>query len=967
MNLKKLSFILSVLFLLSSSLVSAGSVTYDYDSRNRLEMATYPDGTTIEYSYDNIGNRLTMVVTNPVTEQDITVSVVTNDGNALEGVKVYAFTESGSYIGLYATTDENGEVLFALDDFGDGNYKFRVDYLSGQFWSDIITVPGNYSADVIIEEETVELTVTVVGDAKVGIKVYLFNDNGSYLGTYDVTNSDGRVWFDLPVGESFLFRADYMGNQYWSDTTEITSSGFIPVDISTGGGIFSVIVEKDIGQPLENLNLYLFSSSGSYLGVSGKSDENGEDSFVVPEGDYKVRADYLGYQFWTDIVNITGDESYNLLIPHEDITITVQGECDSDIVPREGLKVYLFSVSGSYLSQYQVTDSLGRVNFSLPDQEYKVRADYLGGQFWSEIIAWTDEIITIDEGLADITVTNLGLPLEDINVYVFSETGSYLGLNGISDIDGHIGFRLPEGDYNFRADYLGSQYWSNISFVIGHTNNPIIISTGGGTFMLTILRDIDDPLEGAKCYLFNDSGSYLGMSNTTNSDGEVSFNLADGIYRIRVDYLGYRFWSALFTIPDILSDIFTIPHEDVIATIGGTYQGMFSPVEGIKVYLFTPSGSYLGRSETTDENGDVLFYLPEASFKVRADYLGGQFWSDEFVWIDPIVEIPMAEVEITTTGSGLPSEGLHVYVFSETGSYLGLNDTTDENGQVIFLLPADTYDFRLDYQGSHYWSGPQALIEDQTNPVEISAGGGTFTFTLLKNETEPLIGVKAYLFNESGSYLSLSAITNSEGQVFFDLAEGSYQIRVDYLGYQFWSDVFNVPDMLSEVFTIPHQDAGVTIEGVYQGIIEPIAGINVYLFSPSGSYLSRKNTTDDNGQVIFILPEKEYKIRADYLGLKFWSDIFQYQDVTLSISQGQAQIHAYRSGADLENANVYLFSGTGSYLGRHETTDSTGLTEFIIPAGSFKFRIDEGGDQKWSDVTDIIADQLSVIELDLDL
>ena len=57
MFIKKAVFIITFLFLSLSSLAFAGSISYEYDSRGRLEMTIYSDGTTIEYSYDNIGNR----------------------------------------------------------------------------------------------------------------------------------------------------------------------------------------------------------------------------------------------------------------------------------------------------------------------------------------------------------------------------------------------------------------------------------------------------------------------------------------------------------------------------------------------------------------------------------------------------------------------------------------------------------------------------------------------------------------------------------------------------------------------------------------------------------------------------------------------------------------------------------------------------------------------------------------------
>ena len=56
---------ITVISLLPISVVAsyAASVTYIYDELNRLRRAEYSDGTTIEYTYDEVGNRQQVIVT----------------------------------------------------------------------------------------------------------------------------------------------------------------------------------------------------------------------------------------------------------------------------------------------------------------------------------------------------------------------------------------------------------------------------------------------------------------------------------------------------------------------------------------------------------------------------------------------------------------------------------------------------------------------------------------------------------------------------------------------------------------------------------------------------------------------------------------------------------------------------------------------------------------------------------------
>ena len=895
-----------------------------------------------------------------IAHQQVTITVGSMYEGAdlpLEGVPVYVFTEGGAYMNLNATTDAGGTVTFNLPQQA---YKFRADYFGAQYWTDPVTWQD---ATIQVPLAEAEVMVTGMGQPLENVPVYVFATSGAYLSRNGTTNADGKVTFRIPAGD-YKFRADYQGSQYWSADQALAADQVNPVGVSTGGGIFEFTVLRGVSDPLVGVSCYLFTEAGSYLNQTAVTDANGQVTFPLADGTYKIRTDFQGYQYWSEVYTVPTTLAGAVTIAHQPVVVAVSSDYQGTAAPLEDIPVYVYTEGGAYMNLNATTDAGGTVTFNLPQQAYKFRADYFGAQYWTDPVTWQDATIQVPLAEAEVMVTGMGQPLENVPVYLFATTGAYLSRNKTTNADGKVIFRIPAGDYKFRADYQSSQYWSADQALAADQVNPVGVSTGGGIFEFTVLRGVSDPLVGVSCYLFTEAGSYLNQTAVTDANGQVTFPLADGTYKIRTDFQGYQYWSEVYTVPTTLARAVTIAHQPVVITVNSDYQGTAEPLEGIPVYVYTDGGAYMNLIATTDAGGTVTFNLPQQVYKFRADYFGAQYWSDPVTWQDATIQVPLAEAEIIVTGMGQPVENVPVYVFATSGAYLNRNGTTDVDGKVTFRIPAGDYKFRADYQGSQYWSADQALVADQVNPVGVSTGGGIFEFTVLRGVSDPLVGVNCYLFTEAGSYLNQTAVTDVEGKVTFSLADGSYKIRTDYSGYQYWSDVYLVPDVLSDVFTIAHQATTISVVSTYpESTVH--AGLPVYLFTSSGSYLGQSRTTDVNGQVAFYLPDSTFKVRVDYMSRQFWSEEFQFENGTVTIPMGTARVHVSNLDADVQDANVYLFSEGGGYLNVLQATDPVGSADFVLPAGYFKFRVDFDGKQYWSPVVDILANQINPVEIDI--
>lgn len=815
-------------------------------------------------SSDTISRKFTIL------SENITLSLTSGIGIPISSVKIYLFTESGMYTGISGKTDENGISLFDPDDITDGLYKFRIDWLGHKFWTDTIALPETRLIEKNIPVETVLMDLSAAQQSVSGSRVYLFSETGTYLGVYQLTDDQGQVSFDLPVGVVYKFRADVLGSRYWTDPFQVEQGDTNDVSLDTGGGVLTATLQTDEQTPITDIKLYLFNPNGSYLGKYQTTGEDGRVSFEVPRADYKIRADYLGYKFWTDAITVEENTAADLTIPHKAIVVTISGLYQQTYSPIPDIKAYLFSASGTYLRQYSRTDNEGKIYLSLPDREYKLRADYIGQEFWSSEIKYSDTDLNIPMAKSNVSVTGAGLPEAGLKVYLFSDSGTYLKQNQTTGDTGRVDFEVPEGLYKFRADYQGSHFWSPVSSLAAGVVNSIGISVGGGEFTFTGLINSNQPLSGVNTYVFSDDNTYTGLNARTDTEGKAFFDLADGDYYFRLDYMGTNYWSDLIPVPAQLSHSLSIPHEILQITLS-TRNEILSDN---RIYLFSQTGKYLGLYKETDENGVVEFTLPVGlDVQFRADVLGHKIWSDAVTLTGDGTNY----LDFDTGGGSIrinlkkdddtPICDTKIYLFTSNDAYTGLSARSDANGSAYFEVPEAQFKFRADYLGYQFWKTYETVSDDTI--INMALAHQDISITLEKQfqgEKTPLNGIRTYIFTPSGSYVTLSAKTDEQGQSSFFLPDKAYKARADYMGYTFWTEEFQFADAL---LTIPHGEVKVIVS--QDG--SRVDGAKVHLFRDSNSYLGKYLTTGLEGEAVFQVPgDRAFKFRVDTGSLKVWTD-----------------------------------------------------------------------------------------------
>ncbi|MBI9051564.1 MAG: Ig-like domain-containing protein [Anaerolineaceae bacterium] len=864
----------------------------------------------------------------------VTVTVTDTEDNLVADVNVYVFTDT-TYQSFTAKTDANGEVQFTLP---EGEYRFRADYNATQFWSDTANdcaIPGCNAASVVVTQPVTVTVLDTSGAPQDGLNVYAF-DGTTYQNFSKTTDENGEAVFTLPQGD-YRFRADLNpdggagGTQFWSDTvndctlpgcTTSTVTVTIPVQL---------VVQDDLGDPIVDVAVYAFDGS-TYAGTMKRTNDEGLAIFTLQQGDYRFRVDVDGEQIWSADVNhctIPGCDLVSVILEAEatatptmtptptatqtptptiigTVTSTVTATMTSTITrtptstrtwvtptttktpsktftpsgtATESGAVNTATITQTPTATRTPTQTLMFTNTFTPSMTPTI-TEIVGGYnpsgTFGHFLAKMRLAPLADDSAVVVQVYDTdGTPKAGLNVYAFDGT-TYSGLSGVSNEYGTVELTLPEGDYRFRADLNGTQFWSgteNTCSLPGCATDVVTVSKPVSVYVV----DTDGtPKAGLNVYAFDDT-TYKGFSKVSDENGVATFTLPLGSYRFRGDLNGTQFWSAETnncTLPGCESAQVTVS-KPLTVTVQDTNG---NPQADIAVYAFDGT-TYTNFSKTSAADGTAVFTLPMGEYRFRADSNGTRFWSAEsnhctIPGCESAAVIVTGPVTINVLDTdGTPQEGLAVYAFNET-MYTNFSGTTAADGSLQLTLPEGDYRFRADLNpdggagGTQFWSAESNHCTTPTCTDATVTVTKPLTVTVLDTDGAVQEGLNVYAFNGT-TYTNYSKVTSAEGTAVFTLPQGDYRFRADLNGTQFWSSETNhctLPgcESVELSVTVP---VTVNVVGVDDS---PFEGITVYAFS-GNTYSNYNGVSNEDGEVLFTLPEGDYRFRADLSGTQFWS------------------------------------------------------------------------------------------------
>jgi len=162
----------------------AGTVSYTYDSRHRLTSAAYEDGTTIRYTYDIAGNRLSTASTLPVYR-----GYEDAEDGAITGWDIYDNDPAGATVSNVYDNDRASRVIeFAGSGTANG---YRLRNADGSYWNDTQfkilewSMRSSESFVVYIAVQTKNgfryLYYTPVDTDSLGTETYIHHGLGSHI------------------------------------------------------------------------------------------------------------------------------------------------------------------------------------------------------------------------------------------------------------------------------------------------------------------------------------------------------------------------------------------------------------------------------------------------------------------------------------------------------------------------------------------------------------------------------------------------------------------------------------------------------------------------------------------------------------------------------------------------------------------------------------------------------------------
>jgi len=292
---------------------------------------------------------------------------------------------------------------------------------------------------------------------------------------------------------------------------------------------------------------------------------------------------------------------------------------------------------------------------------------------------------------------------------------------------------------------------------------------------------------------------------------------------------------------------------------------------------------------TSDMDGEYSVELPEGEYEVRVDEPGYEPFTGNVSVVGndtSILDITLnasdtgtVEGTVAQNGSGLSAVEIE-FRSNQTGIATA---TSGESGGYAVDLPPGEYRMVVDETGYEPFETTVSVESGATTTTAVAlnaTGTGTAAGTVTSdNETIAGIRVEFVADNQTVG----TATTDESGAYETTLSAGTYNVRVNEIGYELFETTVTVEanDTVTTPLTLTAEATG-SVTGTVTGDGEPQSGMTVEFLELGTQSVLTTARTDESGTYSVRLPADEYDVRVDGV-------VFERFTRTVTVAEGETE------------------------------------------------------------------------------
>jgi hypothetical protein len=786
----------------------------------------------------------------------------------------------------------------------------------------------------------------------------LWNYTAAVMGSYNIT-----VWALDNNGYYYFHHREKFEYSYYPD---IKGSTFF---IGGQPRIGNITVYDKGPQPATLEGAVVKLVKGDNVLFTNVTNAQGKAGIYAFQGVYDIMVE------WQEVtVGIEEDylvsENFNLTI-NCDVFYPSFKIVDNSSKPLEGANVYLQHPNGTFLVRPYSTNASGL---------FDIDKAPIGG--YGLIVKWRDVEVADVTHLVDkngliatiythvyivnlrfVDSRNIDLPGAQVT---FADSVSSLILDSkLSNLQGRITSQLPAGTYNVTVRW---QQRIIQQFELKLTGDMIQTISCWVYYVNFIALDPEPhnkPVENAQIVFTAPESGGLFDSILTGPDGTLETRLPKGLVDIVV------YWKSTLVNTSQLMISGEVSAQNAIKLRCEIYyltlhvvDSKDKAVENAQITITFFSNKEVVDTILTNQTGQAVFRLPRENYDILVRWQDIEVYTesnrsivkDEYYKV--ICNVYYLTLKAIDSKNKAVENAQITISFSSSNKVLDTLITTN-TGQVVFRLPAESYDISVRWQDSVvYLETGKAVTDDEY--YELNCNIYYLTLKALDSQNKTVENAQITILYSTSKEVLDTIITNQTGQVIFRLPKENYDILVRWHDADVYFET-NKAVIQDEYYELNCNIFYLTLKALDSRDI-PVENAQIMISFSENNEVVDTLITPKSGQVIFRLPKENYDILVRWQDTDVYlendKEIFDNEYYELDCNIFYLTLKAIDSrDVPVENAQVTITFSSSKVVIDTLVTDSTGYVESRLPQEKYDINV------RWYD-TEIYSENEKLISKD---